>query len=122
MARAFEEAGIRPAVISLCSGSALFGFPIAAGLSVAEVAAFSLALRPEDYVDVAWTKLGGLLPRGGRGFGGVIEGDRIEATYRRLLGDRRLGDLHDPGLRPDLERRAQPRRLPRAGARTPTSP
>lgn len=100
VARAFEEAGIRPAVISLCSGSALFGFPIAAGLSAAEVAAFSLALRPEDYVDVAWTRLGGLLPRAGRGFGGVVEGDRIEATYRRLLGDRRLGDLKIPAYAP----------------------
>ena len=32
-ARAFEERGMRPALISLCSGSALFGFPIAAGVS-----------------------------------------------------------------------------------------
>ncbi|HKH88543.1 MAG TPA: hypothetical protein VKA05_06950, partial [Acidimicrobiales bacterium] len=40
-ARALEEAGIRPAVISLCSGSSLFGFPIAAGMPAEEVAAFT---------------------------------------------------------------------------------
>ena len=44
-ARALEEAGIRPAVISLCSGSALFGFPIAAGIPADEVAAFTLGLQ-----------------------------------------------------------------------------
>src|ERR1035438_5533937 len=38
-ARALEEAGVRPGVISLCSGSALFGFPIAAGIPADEVAA-----------------------------------------------------------------------------------
>jgi NTE family protein len=100
VARAFEEDGIRPAVISVCSGSALFGFPIAAGLSAGEVAAFSLALRPEDYIDVSWRRLATLLPRAGRGFAGVVEGARIEATYRRLLGDRRLGDLPIPAYAP----------------------
>jgi NTE family protein len=100
VARAFEEAGIQPAVISLCSGSALFGFPIAAGLSASEVAAFSLSLRPQDYVDVSWSRLATLLPRAGRGFGGLVEGARIEATYRRLLGDRRLGDLPIPAYAP----------------------
>ncbi len=100
VARAFEETGIQPAVISVCSGSALFGFPLAAGLPAAEVAAFSLALRPEDYVDVAWSRLATLLPRAGRGFAGVIDGARIEATYRRLLGDRRLGDLPIPAYAP----------------------
>lgn len=100
VARAFEENGVRPAVISLCSGSALFGFPVAAGLPAAEVAAFTLGLRPEDYIDVSWRRLATLLPRAGRGFAGILEGDRIEATYRRLLGDRRLGDLPIPAYAP----------------------
>lgn len=100
VARAFEEAGVHPAVISLCSGSALFGFPLAAGLPAAEVAAFSLALRPEDYIDVSVTRLATLLPRGGRGFGGLVKSDRIEGTYRQLLGDRRLGDLAIPAYAP----------------------
>lgn len=100
VAHAFEETGIRAAVVSVCSGSALFGFPISAGLPATEVAAFSLALRPEDYVDVAWSRLATLLPRAGRGFAGVIDGARIEATYRRLLGDRRLGDLPIPAYAP----------------------
>src|SRR5271166_1243714 len=36
-ARALEEANVRPSVISVCSGSSLFGFPIAAGLQAEEV-------------------------------------------------------------------------------------
>jgi len=99
-ARALEEAGVRPAVISLCSGSSLFGFPVAAGLPAENVAAFMLRIQPEDYVDVDWRKLATLVPRRARGFAGVIKGERIEATYRRLLGDMRLGDLPIPAYAP----------------------
>src|ERR1039458_9453207 len=76
-ARALEEGGIRPSVISLCSGSALFGFPIAAGIPADEVAAFILGISPDEYVDVDWRLLASTLPRMGRGFGGVIRGDRL---------------------------------------------
>lgn len=104
-ARALEEAGVRPAVISVCSGSSLFGFPIAAGLPAERVAEFTLGLRPEDYVDVDWPALGSLLPRLARGFAGILRGEQIEATYRRLLGDMRLGDLPIPAYAPiwDIE-------------------
>ena len=99
-ARALEEAGIRPSVISLCSGSSIFGFPIAAGLSAEKVAAFTLGLRPEDYVDVDWRLIASLVPNRARGFAGVVKGDRIEKTYRRLLGDMCLGDLPIPAYAP----------------------
>jgi len=99
-ARALEEAGVRPAVISLCSGSALFGFPVAAGIPAAEVAEFLLGFEPDDYVDVDWRTLGALVPTVGRGFAGVIRGERIEATFRRLLGDRTLGELEIPAYAP----------------------
>jgi len=93
VARAFEESDLRPAVLSLCSGSALFGFPIAAGISAADVAAFSISLRPADYVDIDWRKLALLVPSGARGFAGLLRGERLEQTYRDLLGDMRLGDM-----------------------------
>jgi len=99
-ARALEEAGIRPSVISLCSGSSIFGFPLGAGLRAEDVAAFALGLAPEDYVDVDWRLLASVVPTGGRGFAGVIRGERIERTYRRLLGDMRLGDLAIPTYAP----------------------
>ena len=99
-ARALEEAGVRPAVISLCSGSALFGFPVAAGLGAAEVAEFLLALTPEDYVDVDWATLRSLVPTAGRGFAGIIRGERIETTFRRLLGGMTLGELEIPAYAP----------------------
>lgn len=99
-ARAFEEVGVRPAVISLCSGSALFGFPIAAGVPAAEVAEFLLAFEPGDYVDVDWRRMAALLPTGARGFAGVIKGTRIEATFRRLVGDMTLSELAIPAYAP----------------------
>jgi NTE family protein len=99
-ARALEEAGIRPSVISTCSGSALFGFPVAAGLPAQRVAEFVLDLRPEDYVDVDWGTLGALLPTAGRGFAGIIKGQRLEATFRLLLGDMQLKDLPVPAYAP----------------------
>jgi NTE family protein len=100
VARAMEEAGIRPAVISLCSGSAMFGFPIAAGVPADEVAAFTLALQPSDYIDVGWRRLALLAPTAGRGFAGIIDGERIEATFRELVGDMTLGEMPIPAYAP----------------------
>jgi len=99
-ARALEEAGIRPSVISLCSGSALFGFPIAAGIPAEEVAAFTTSLQPAQYVDVDWRLLAALVPTGAKGFAGLVKGERIEESYRKLLGDMTLGDLPIPAYAP----------------------
>jgi len=98
--RAMEESGTRPAVLSLCSGSALFGFPLAAGVPAADVAAFSVSLRPQDYVDIDWRKVAAIVPTGGRGFAGLLRGERLEQTYRHLLGDLRLGDMPVPAYAP----------------------
>jgi NTE family protein len=100
MARALEEAGVRPAVISLCSGSSIFGFPLASGVPAEQVAAFLIGLQPEDYVDVDWPMLMSLVPRRGREFAGIVKGERIEETYRRLLGDMCLGELPIPAYAP----------------------
>ncbi len=100
VARALEETGITPEVISLCSGSALFGFPIAAGLSADEAAEFTTSLRPDDYVDVDWGALATLIPRAARGFGGLVRGERLEETYRRRLGDMTLGEMPIPAYAP----------------------
>jgi NTE family protein len=100
VARAFEERGIRPSLISLCSGSALFGFPVAAGISADEVAAFCMGLRPDDYVDVDWRRLALLVPTLARGFAGIIRGAQLEETYRDLLGDMTLGEMPIPAYAP----------------------
>ena len=100
VARALEEGSVRPSVISLCSGSALFGFAVAAGVPAAEVAEFALSLSPEDYVDLDWPRLLSILPTAGRGFAGFIRGEALEATYERLLGTITLGDLAIPAYAP----------------------
>lgn len=98
--RALEEAGIAPAVWSLCSGSALFGFPLAAGVPAEEVAEFTLGLNPRDYVDVDWARLATLVPTAARGFAGLMVGERIEESYRRLVGDMTLGQMPVPAYAP----------------------
>src|SRR3954451_8830692 len=57
VARALEEAGIEPVLISSCSGGAIWGAMWAGGLSAVEMARFSLAWTPEDYLDIQWAKL-----------------------------------------------------------------
>ena len=99
-ARAFEEAGITPSAISLCSGSALFGFPIAAGRTSDDVAEFVLGLSSTRLVDVNWRRLLTLAPTAARGFTGFLHGDRIEAAYRGFLGGMRLRDLPIPAYAP----------------------
>ena len=100
VARALEEADIRPAVLSMCSGSALFGFPIGAGVPADEVAAFTIGLGPDDYLDIDWPRLARLVPTLGRGFAGLLKGDAIEASYRRLLGDMTLAEMPIPTYAP----------------------
>ena len=100
VARAFEERGLQPSLISLCSGSALFGFPIAAGCSAEETATFALRPAPRDYVDVDWRRLALLLPTLARGFAGIVRGDRLEAAYRELLGDMTLAEMRVPAYAP----------------------
>ena len=87
-------------MISTCSGSALFGFLLGAGLTADEAATFVLALNARDYVDVDWTALAKVVPTLGRGFAGIVKGDALEATYRRLLGDMRLAELPIPTYAP----------------------
>lgn len=98
--RALEEAGVKPSVISLCSGSAMFGFPLAAGIPAEKVAAFTAGLRPADYLDPDWKAVASLLPTRGRGFAGLLRGERLEAAYRSLLGDMTLGELPTPAYAP----------------------
>jgi len=98
--RAFEEGGIVPHSVAVCSGSAVFGFPLAAGIPAAEVAEFVLGMRPSDYVDVEWGRIGGAALRAGRGFGGIMRGERFEAAYRQLLGDMTLAELKVPCYAP----------------------
>lgn len=116
VAQVLEEAGRRPDVYSVCSGSALFGFPLAAGLTAREAADLALGLRPRECVDVAWRSVLTAPLSLGRGFIGLLHGDRIEAYFRHHLGDRRLGDLPIPVYAPVWS--VQRNRLEYLGPRT----
>ena len=114
--RALEESHITPDVVAVCSGSSLFGFPLAAGIPAEEVAEFTLGLRTQDYVDVNWGGLASLAFDVGRGFAGMVVGERIEETYRRLLGDMTLSELPIPCYAPIWN--IEENRLEYAGPRT----
>jgi NTE family protein len=92
VARAFEEAGIRPAAISACSGSALWGAMWAAGLSAQEMAEFSLSWRPQDYLDIQWTRLPRFALSAMRGFTGLAKGEALERLFDRRLWHMSAGE------------------------------
>jgi NTE family protein len=77
-ARAFEEARVRPASITACSGSAIWAAMWAAGLSAHEMARFSLSWRPQDYLDIQWLDLPRFALSALRGFTGLAKGDAVE--------------------------------------------
>ncbi len=100
VARALEEANASPAMFSVWSGSALFGFPLGAGIPAEKVAEFTLGLQPADYIDPEWRKLLTLPLTAAKGFAGILKGQRIESTYRELLGNMTLGELPIPTYAP----------------------
>ena len=98
--RACEELGISPAAMSFASGAALFAFPVAAGMHPDDVARFVLGLDPSAWADPDWRAIGGIVPSQGRGFTGIMKGERVEASFTELLGTMRLGELKIPAYAP----------------------
>ena len=96
MARAFEEAGIRPAAISACSGSAVWGSMWAAGMTAQEMAEFSLSWRPQDYLDTGWTRIPQVAMSAMKGFTGVAKGDALERLFDRRLWHMCAGETDIP--------------------------
>jgi NTE family protein len=96
VARAFEEAGIRPAAISSCSGSALWGAMWAAGLTAREMAELSLSWRPQDYLDIQWAKLPRFAFSALRGFTGLAKGQALERLFDRRLWHMSAGETEIP--------------------------
>jgi NTE family protein len=100
VAKALEDSRTRVSVYSVCSGSALFGFPLGAGMPPDEVAELTASVRPADYIDVGWREMAALVPRLARGWNGILRGDKLEAFYRSHLGDLTLRQLRTPVYAP----------------------
>ena len=94
--RAFEEAGIEPALISSCSGGTLWGAMWAAGMSAEEMAEFSLSWEIEDYLDIQWHKIPGFLASSLRGFTGLAKGAAVQRTFDERFSDVTVGELPIP--------------------------
>jgi NTE family protein len=100
VARALEEAGIEPQAISFCSGSALWGSMMAAGLSAQEMVDQSLNWQPEDYLDIQWTRIPRLAFAAMRGFSGIAKGEAIAKLFDRQLWHMSLGQTSIPVYSP----------------------
>ncbi|MDQ8045217.1 MAG: patatin-like phospholipase family protein [Solirubrobacteraceae bacterium] len=94
--RAFEEAGLEPAMISSCSGGTLWGSMWAAGLSAEEMAEFCLNWELEDYLDIQWHKIPGFVANAFKGFTGIAKGAAIQKTFDDRFGDLTVGELPIP--------------------------
>lgn len=94
--RAFEEGGIEPMAISASSGSVLFAALWACGYNSESIARFWLTVSDDSYLDADWIGLLRSAGRGMRGWAGLLHGEALEKTLRRLVGDRRLGEARIP--------------------------
>jgi NTE family protein len=95
-ARALEEAGIEPALITACSGGAIWGSMWASGMSAHDMAEFSLAWRATDYLDVQWAKAPRFVLSALRGFTGLAKGEAIEHLFDSALLDLKVGETPTP--------------------------
>ena len=100
VAKALQDSGTEVSVYSVCSGSALFGFPLGTGMPPDEVAELTASMRPADYIDVGWRQIAALVPTLARGWCGILRGDKLEAFYRRHLGSLTLAQLRTPTYAP----------------------
>ena len=100
VAKALEDSGTEVSVYSVCSGSALFGFPLGAGMPPDEAAELTASMRPGDYIDAGWREIAALVPTLARGWCGILRGDKLEAFYRGHFGDLTLAQLRTPTYAP----------------------
>jgi NTE family protein len=100
VAKALEDSGTAVSVYSVCSGSALFGFPLGAGMSPDEAAELTASMKPGDYIDVGWREIAALVPTLARGWCGILRGDKLESFYRGHFGDLTLAQLRTPTYAP----------------------
>jgi len=95
-ARAFEEAGLEPELISGCSGGGMFGSLWAAGLSAQEMADFVLTWTPERYLDPHWLRLPRYALEMLRGFSGAMKGEAVERLFNERFDGLTAGELPIP--------------------------
>ncbi len=94
--RAFEEAGVEPALMTACSGGTIWGSMWAAGMSAEQMTEFSLSWHLEDYLDIQWAKVPRYAVAALKGFTGLAKGEAIERTFNERFGSLKVGDLRIP--------------------------
>jgi predicted acylesterase/phospholipase RssA len=87
VAYAFEEAQVRPALVSSCSGSVLWA---------REMAEFSMSWRPQDYLGIQWARAPRVAIAAARGFSGLAKGRALENLFDRRLWHMTAGETEFP--------------------------
>ncbi len=96
VARAFEEAGLRPEAISASSAAFLWGAMWAAGMTAEEMASYSMTWRPQSALGVQWIGLPRLGVSAVRGFGGLARGEAVEHLFPRHVWRMAVGETEIP--------------------------
>ena len=96
VARAFEEAMIRPAAISACSGSVLWAAMWAGGLNAQQMADRALSWQPEDHLGIQWAGLPRFVVSALQGFAGLPKGRALEHLFDRRLWHMAAGETQIP--------------------------
>jgi NTE family protein len=94
--RALEEASIDLSAISVCSGSAIWGSMIAAGMTAQQMVDECMSWRVEDIVDMDWAAIAKFGPTWGQGFSALSRGEAFERTMDRALGGVSLSETPIP--------------------------
>jgi NTE family protein len=90
--RALEEADVEIGALAVCSGSAIWGSMIAAGMSAQQMVDECMSWQATDLVDMDWLALARFGVTLGRGFSAMARGDAFERTLDRALGGMTLSE------------------------------
>lgn len=94
--RALEEADIELSALAVCSGSAIWGSMIAAGLTAQQMIDECMSWRPKDLIDMDWLALAKFGLTLGKGFSAMSRGDSFEQTLDTVLGGVTLAETKIP--------------------------
>jgi NTE family protein len=96
LARAFEEAGVRPAAIAANRESAIWAAMWAGGMTADEMAEASLRWRPQDHLGIQWAGAPRLVVSAARGFSGLDKARALEQLVPRALWRMSAGQTEVP--------------------------
>ncbi len=94
--RALEEADVEISALAVCSGGAIWGSMMAAGLDAQQMVDECMSWRVKDLMDMDWPALAKIGVTLGKGFSAMSRGDAFERTLDAALGGVTLAETKIP--------------------------